>query len=458
MESSAVIDNDGIIYFGSFNNYLYAIYPDGILKWKYKTGGLIWSAPALADDGTIYVGSWDCRLHALYSNGTLKWKFSAGQVIASSPAIAPDGTIYFGVEGPGNNGRVWAVNPNGTAQWYYDTGYWIASDPAIGDDGTIYIGSADDYLYALNPNGTLKWRFKTGDWVKAHPAIASDGTVYISSFDGWLYALNPDNGSLVWKYIDGGDEASPAIGPDGIIYLGNSRLRALYPNGTLKWSVDLGPNIAHASPALSADGILYVAGGKVVIAVNAENGSKLWQKQLANDWVESSPIIGSDGTVYIGSSSHRLKSNGYYTSIGYLHAFGPVPSNTAPDPPVISGKPKGAASEPQIYGLRANDPQMNPVSFYIEWGDGSITEWSGGGKPPIVLDECASNETVYFEHTYAEKGTYTIRAKARDSLGAESDWTTLVVEMPVMHPYQYQGWQWLQSHFPLLARILNILL
>ncbi|MGB4374776.1 MAG: PQQ-binding-like beta-propeller repeat protein [Defluviitoga tunisiensis] len=33
--------------------------PDGSLKWKYKTGGLINSSPAIGSDGTIYVGS-DC--------------------------------------------------------------------------------------------------------------------------------------------------------------------------------------------------------------------------------------------------------------------------------------------------------------------------------------------------------------------------------------------------------------
>jgi outer membrane protein assembly factor BamB len=322
----------------------------------------------------------------------------------------------------------------------------MTSEPAIGDDGTIYVGSLDDYFYAINPNGTLKWRFKTGDIISGSPAIANDGIVYISSYDGWLYALNPDNGSVLWKYTDGGDEASPAIGPDGIIYLGNSHLRAIYPNGTLKYSVDIGPNIGSASPALSADGILYVSAGNQIIAVNSTDGSVIWRKTIANEGVHSSPIIGPYGTIYIGSASQKRNSIIGYHSIGYLHAFGPVTSNNPPETPVIDGKPKGTAGETYLYSFATSDPENNPVSFYIDWGDGNIVNWTM---------EAANEETIYLIHKYLIEDTYTIRCKARDSLGEESDWATMEISMPMS--YQYPAWQWFQTHFPLLSRLLNLL-
>ena len=78
VEDSVVIGDDGTIYFGDTWANFFALNPDGTLKWKYKTGESINSAPAIAEDGTIYVGSWDCRLYAFYSNGTLKWKESSG--------------------------------------------------------------------------------------------------------------------------------------------------------------------------------------------------------------------------------------------------------------------------------------------------------------------------------------------------------------------------------------------
>ncbi|MBU1941586.1 MAG: PQQ-binding-like beta-propeller repeat protein, partial [Candidatus Thermoplasmatota archaeon] len=449
VESSVVIDDNGIIYFGAFDSKLRAIYPNGTLKWEYKVGDYIWSAPALADDGTIYVGSFDDKIHALYPNGTRKWVFQSGGSIASSPAVADDGTIYFGTEGfPDDGGcRIHALNPDGTEKWFYQTAYKIASDPAIGDDGTIYIGSGDTYVYALNPNGTLKWRFKTGDWVKAHPAIANDGTVYISSFDGWLYALNPVNGSLIWKYTDGGDEASPALGPDGIIYLGNSHLRAIYPNGTLKYSVDLGSNIYHASPALSADGVLYVGAGNSIFAVDSSDGSVLWQKNIANEGVDSSPIIGPDGMVYIGSGSRKRIDVYGSSSLGYLHAFGPVASNSPPETPVITGSVRARVHEWQCYKFTTVDPDLNPVSFYSEWGDDNFTNWTM---------EAASQEIVCINHEWQRRGSYTIRCKARDTVGAESDWATYAIRIPYSYSY-HPGWQWLQSLFPLLSRLLNLL-
>jgi outer membrane protein assembly factor BamB len=56
---------EGTIYIGSNNNYLYALNPDGRLKWKFKTGDGIFSSPRISSDGTVYVGSWDGYLYAI---------------------------------------------------------------------------------------------------------------------------------------------------------------------------------------------------------------------------------------------------------------------------------------------------------------------------------------------------------------------------------------------------------
>ena len=45
VEGTPAIDNNGVIYFkGAYNyldRYIYAIYPNGTEKWKFKTDGLI---------------------------------------------------------------------------------------------------------------------------------------------------------------------------------------------------------------------------------------------------------------------------------------------------------------------------------------------------------------------------------------------------------------------------------
>jgi len=402
-----VIDNNGIIYFkGGYDHldrYLYAIYPDGALKWMFKTGGLIWgSSPAINEDGTIYIGSWDDYLYAINPDGTQKWKFCAYDNIASSPAIAKDGTIYFGTMGTGH--KIYAVNPNGTLKWRYTTGYYIASDPAIGDDGTIYIGSGDTYLYAMNPDGKLKWRFKTGDEIHSHPSIAEDGAIYIGSNDGYLYALYP-NGTMKWRIsTKWGAYNSVSIAEDDTIYVGTDKLRAINPDGTLKWLFNLGTDraIGSSSPAVSTDGTIYIGthigsgvGGEI-IAVNSD-GTEKWRKRIGYECVESSPAIGEDGTVYIGSY--------YDMGEGYLHAFGK--GELIAD---TGGPYSGVVDKPVQFSGSASYGAL-PYTWHWDFGDDN------------TADE--QNPT----HIYSTPGEYTVMLTVTDNEGSiASDTTSALIQ------------------------------
>ena len=449
IEGGIVIGDDGTIYFGDEDWDIYAINPNGSLKWKYHTGGDITSSPAIAEDGIIYFGSWDCKLYAFYPNGILKWSVSSGGgTIASSPAIAYDGTIYISTMRGFDKGDIVAFYPNGTKKWIYETDYYCTSDPAIGDDGTIYCGSMDNHLYALNPDGTLRWRFETGHYIQGPASITDDDTIYIGSWDDYLYALNQD-GTMKWKCkVGAGTKTNPSIASDGTIYVGGEKLYSINPNGNIKWTNELGPgrHVTDSSPAISADGTIYVGtnigetSGGDIIALNP-NGTIKWSKKIANNWVDSSPCIGEDGTVYIGSSYNQGK--------GYLHAFGSVDSNVAPEEPTISGTVNGAAGEEYYYSFISNDLDNNPISYFIEWGDGTTSE----------TVEYASGEKAWAEHIFNEQGTYTIRAKAIDTLGEESDWGELTVSMPRYKPSTKLYWLLEESYsrfFSLLRQLFDL--
>ncbi len=87
---------------------LYAVNPDGTLKWKYglensSDDNNIWTSdnngasPAIAADGTICLVDHRNVVYALNPDGTLKWKENFYNGINwSSPAIMPDGTLYIG--------------------------------------------------------------------------------------------------------------------------------------------------------------------------------------------------------------------------------------------------------------------------------------------------------------------------------------------------------------------------
>jgi len=140
----------------------------------------------LGKDGTIYAGA-ERYLYAINPNGTLKWrhKFEEGNVWNSSPAIGEDGTIYIGC----SDHYIYAINPDGTLKWRYETGYDVRSTPLIGKSGTIYIGSMDGYLYALDTNGVLKWKCKIGEVHFSSPVISEDGTIYIGNWNCNICAI-----------------------------------------------------------------------------------------------------------------------------------------------------------------------------------------------------------------------------------------------------------------------------
>jgi len=397
IESGAIVDNNGIIYFGSMgtDHKLYALYPNGTKKWYYKIPGVICSTPAIAENGTIYVSDWYGHFSALDQNGSLLWQLYRSGEFASSPAIGDDGTIYLGHSG----GCLYAINPNGDEKWQYKTGAYVNSDPAIGEDGTIYVGSADHYLYAIYPNGVLRWRYPTGGVIKGHPSIAPDGTIYVPSFDGYLYALTP-NGTLIWQASTGSEVAAAlaAVASDGTLYVGTEQLRAFYPNGTLKWVVDVGGDIYGTVPAVSADGTIYVSAGVSLVAVNPD-GTIKWKKLISNVAVLSSPCIDADGNIYVGSSWRNKEGT---ITWGYLHAFGDALLS------VDAGGPYSGNAEQDISFMSTIFGGALPYTYIWEFGDGN------------------TSDLEHPTHTYARPGEYIATFTVVDGEGNSSSDTANV--------------------------------
>ena len=310
--SSPAIGEDGTIYIGSLDGYIYAVKPDGTERWAFNAGSNIESSPAIGADGTIYVGSQDSNLYALNPDGTKKWAFATGGYIFSSPSIGTDGTVYVG----SHDFNLYAVNPDGSKKWAFTTGSIIDSSPAIAVDGTIYVGSWDFNLYALNPDGTKKWAFANGYNISSSPAIGADGTIYFGSNDANLYALNPD-GTKKWTFNTNttpyGTVESPTIGADGTIYYLNALAGILYAvntDGSNKWNFLTGGG--ENTRAIGSDGTIYIGAfsainNKYSLDALTPGGSLKWTFASPGN-IQSSPAIGSDGTVYIGGHNIFLSA------------------------------------------------------------------------------------------------------------------------------------------------------
>ena len=99
--------------------------------------------------------------------------------------------------------------------------------------------------------------------------------------------------------------------------------------------------------------------------------------------------------------------------------------NNPPGAPKIEGPNSGNAGTAYNYTFTSIDSDEDDVYYYILWGDGYIEKWEG---------PYPSGTGFEISHTYDNKGTYLIEAKARDSEGYESNWTTMNVTMPRNKP------------------------
>jgi outer membrane protein assembly factor BamB len=302
----------------------------GDLKWKLKTGGKIFSSPAVYNN-VVYIGSEDHNLYAINkTTGELLWKFKTGGAVHSSPEVYKN-VVFFG----SYDGFYYALNAStGKLKWKFKTGgerkvgsksLWtmkpkemymddlydfFLSSPVLNLNDhalTIYFGSSDGNLYALNAlTGKKKWAFKTNGIIHTSPALYK-GKVYFGSWDSFLYAVNAETGKLQWKFATEkqpvyhlleGNQASPTCADDKV-YFG------------------------------SRDGHFY--------ALDAGTGKVEWKYAADNSWVLTTAAI-KDGIVYLGTSDTYLflgfdaktgKEKMRYKSNGYIYSSPALAGNTA---------------------------------------------------------------------------------------------------------------------------------
>ncbi len=96
--------------------------------------------------------------------------------------------------------------------------------------------------------------------------------------------------------------------------------------------------------------------------------------------------------------------------------------NHAPEMPIEPyGPVNGRAGKEYTYSSTTTDIDTDNMFYVFDWGDGTynFSEWHESG------------ETVSMSHRWSERGSYSIRVKAVDNFGAESEWSDpLSITMP----------------------------
>jgi agmatine/peptidylarginine deiminase len=152
---------------------------------------------------------------------------------------------------------------------------------------------------------------------------------------------------------------------------------------------------------------------------------------------------------YIHADDNSGRSENHpYMGISDPHSFiASGDSNNAPDKPrTPEGPSSGKPGVIYTYSTDTNDPEEDQVFYMWDWGDENFSSWLG----PYDSGE-QSTET----YSWNEKGTYSIRVKAKDIYGKESEWSDpLEVSMPKSNVF----WSVIQKHFPILHAFFEVIL
>jgi hypothetical protein len=186
----------------------------------------------------------------------------------------------------------------------------------------------------------------------------------------------------------------------------------------------------------------------------------------AFDWsIETSPDIGSifETSEYNGTKICSISGLSYDTTyIWYVNAtdagsgdttsemyqFTTENNNNPPNKPIITGPTSGKAGNSYTYSFSTTDPEDDNVSYYIDWGDETNTNWIGPYD---------SGEIINKSHTWVKQGSYIIKVKARDVYDEESPEAILVVAMPRNKNAFNSLFLLLLERFPFLQKLLSFI-
>ncbi|VVB62363.1 FG-GAP repeat protein [uncultured archaeon] len=346
---------------------------------------------------------------------------------------------------------------DGAAEDYFSWSVSLSGDTAlIGADGDDDNGNESGSAYVFTRTGT--------NWTQQAKLLAADSAVY-DSF-GWSVSLSSDTALIGAPFDDDkGDQSGSAYVFTRIGTTWTQQAKLLTSDGTaadrfgwrlslssdtalfgVRWDGDNGGNSGSAYVFIKESkneppviGIPMPVNGSTnnphsftwKIPIHDPEGDIFsWTIQCSNGKVNNG--TGSiNGTISLSlpgleySTTYKIwvnatdpKGSGLYTRNWYTFA---TQANQPPDLPIITGPTKGKVRSITSYNFTAIDPDSDGVYYFIDWGDTTNSGWIG----PYL-----SGEKITESHTWSKKATYTLKAKAKDIYGNESDWVQLEVTMP----------------------------
>ena len=187
--SAPVLDRaSNTVFVGSEDGNLYAYEATtGQLRdgFPFQAGDKIWSTPVVRD-GVVYFGSHDKHVYAVFlDSGNIKWDFLTGGVVAGGPLLFRDQVIAGSFDR-----KLYSINVlDGSLRWVMQGKNWFWAG-AVTDGQTIFAPSMDGNIYALDSGGNLLWKHDMGSPIVSTPVLTPQGLA-VAGKNGTINVLDP---------------------------------------------------------------------------------------------------------------------------------------------------------------------------------------------------------------------------------------------------------------------------
>ena len=291
---------------------------DGHVKWRFQADSPYFKArPVVGSDGTVYGVDIYGHLYALAPDGGLKWVFNGAG--SDGISIGADDTVYVG-----DTGAITAINPNGTLKWRFVQNpiALFLLGPSVGPDGNIYaIATQGIGIFSLTPAGQLRW---TASETYTRPIINYQEPVFGQGSKGlqMYFAANnhtraiSSQGSPIFTMPSIAREPQPAVGPDGNLYEGRGKFS---PSGATLFSFPLdginGPPInVMSAPETSAAGHYYMVKNNYTIFSYTLTGTERWR--FTEGGILFDPIVSPQSDLLILGGRVEYGEPGFFIAVG----------------------------------------------------------------------------------------------------------------------------------------------
>ncbi len=299
---------NGKVFFASINGTVYSVDKDGNFLWSYKTRFLINSPVVIDADGNVVVGSWDNHVYVISSSGDLVsrikvssditkpvgifnenffvssedgkihlvkkgkivWSKEIDGWVTTNILVDEEGRVFFGT----STGKVYSLSYTGNFLWVYEASTWITTQISPDDENNLYFGTADGRLYKINLDGKLIWKYSVGSDITSGVVVDSFGRIIFGTKEGVLYALDK-KGNTIWKYeVNSPIRSIPSVSKEGYVYFGadDGFFYSLNLVGSLRYRLRLDSKIMTSPLILRNQIIIAASNGKVYAIYDATKG------------------------------------------------------------------------------------------------------------------------------------------------------------------------------------------